>query len=140
MNVPVFDIVALRPEEEKVSGLKLFHTTNGGVTEAMPRLAKVEADVQDLIEAHMDTMLGAWFLASEYVPDCVDGGWINSLGLDENGAPLIVKCKRGTDIGVTNQGLYFMSGSWHTRTPSGTWSANGSGSRPHPRSCGAHLG
>ncbi|AZM56294.1 transporter [Streptomyces sp. WAC 01529] len=92
-----------------MSGLKLFHTTNSGVTEVAPRLAAVEADVQDLVEAHMETMLGVTFLASEYVIDCVDGGRIDSLGLDENGAPVIVEYKRGTDAGVINQGLYYMA-------------------------------
>lgn len=89
-------------------GLKLFNT-KGGVTEVAPRLAEVEADVQDLVEAHMETMLGVRFLASEYVIDCVDGGRIDSLGLDENGAPVIVEYKRGTDAGVINQGLYYMA-------------------------------
>jgi predicted transport protein len=87
----------------------LFHTTNSGVTEVLPRLAEAEADVQDLIEAHMETMLGVRFLASEYVIDCVDGGRIDSLGLDENNAPVIVEYKRGTDAGVINQGLYYMA-------------------------------
>jgi hypothetical protein len=57
----------------------------------------------------METMLGVRFLASEYVIDCVDGGRIDSLGIDENGAPVIVEYKRGTDAGVINQGLYYMS-------------------------------
>ncbi|UFQ18909.1 MULTISPECIES: endonuclease NucS domain-containing protein [Streptomyces] len=92
-----------------MSGLKLFHTTNSSVTEVTPHLAEVEADVQDLVEAHMETMLGVTFLASEYVIDCVDGGRIDSLGLDENGAPVIVEYKRGTDAGVINQGLYYMA-------------------------------
>ncbi|MGI5457500.1 transporter [Streptomyces sp. CA-249302] len=92
-----------------MSGLKLFHTTNSGVTEVTPRLAAVEADVQDLVEAHMEAMLGVAFLASEYVIDCVDGGRIDSLGLDENGAPVIVEYKRGTDAGVINQGLFYMA-------------------------------
>ncbi|MEW2072044.1 DUF5655 domain-containing protein [Streptomyces sp. NPDC013433] len=92
-----------------MSSLKLFHTTNSGVTEVMPRLAEAEADVQDLIEAHMETMLGVRFLASEYAIDCVDGGRIDSLGLDENNAPVIVEYKRGTDAGVINQGLYYMA-------------------------------
>jgi RecB family endonuclease NucS len=61
------------------------------VTEVAPRLAEVEAHVQDLIEAHMEMMLGVRFLASEYVIDCTDGGRIDSLGLDENGAPVIVE-------------------------------------------------
>ncbi|WP_326731779.1 DUF5655 domain-containing protein [Streptomyces phaeochromogenes] len=92
-----------------MSGLKLFHATNIGVTEVMPRLADVEADVQDLIEAHMDTMLGVRFLASEYVINCVGGGRIDSLGVDENFAPVIVEYKRGTDAGVINQGLFYMA-------------------------------
>ncbi|GAU70772.1 hypothetical protein SSP35_22_00760 [Streptomyces sp. NBRC 110611] len=91
-----------------MSGLKLFNT-KGGVTEVTPRLADVEADVQDLIEAHMETMLGVRFLASEYVIDCADGGRIDSLGIDENNAPVIVEFKRGTDAGVIHQGLYYMS-------------------------------
>ncbi|KPC71496.1 transporter [Streptomyces sp. NRRL WC-3753] len=93
--------------------MKLFHTTKGGVTEVTPRLADVEADVQGLVEAHMETMLGVRFLASEYVIDCVEGGRIDSLGIDENGAPVIVEYKRGTDAGVINQGLYYLS--WLTR-------------------------
>ncbi|ATL32254.1 Transporter [Streptomyces formicae] len=91
-----------------MSSLKLFNTKSG-VTEVMPQLADVEADVHDLIEAHMETMLGVTFLASEYVIDCTDGGRIDSLGLDENGAPVIVEYKRGTDAGVINQGLYYMA-------------------------------
>jgi RecB family endonuclease NucS len=92
-----------------VSGLKLFHTTTSGVTEVTPRLAEVEADVQDLIEAHMETMLGVRFLASEYSTGPVHGGRIDSLGIDENGAPVVVEYKRGTDAGVIHQGLYYMA-------------------------------
>ncbi|MFC8829639.1 transporter [Streptomyces sp. NPDC057137] len=92
-----------------MSGLKLFHTTNGGVTEVAPQLAEAEADVQALIEAHMETMLGVRFLASEYSTGPVHGGRIDSLGLDENGAPVIVEYKRGIDAGVIDQGLFYMS-------------------------------
>lgn len=46
-------------------GLKLFNT-KGGVTEVTPRLADVEADVQSLVEANMEALLGIRFLASEY--------------------------------------------------------------------------
>ncbi|MFI9588196.1 DUF5655 domain-containing protein [Streptomyces sp. NPDC052236] len=92
-----------------MSGLKLFHTTTSGVTEVTPRLAEVEADVQDLIEAHMETMLGVRFLASEYSTGPVHGGRIDSLGIDENGAPVVVEYKRGTDAGVIHQGLYYMA-------------------------------
>ncbi|MEH0658534.1 DUF5655 domain-containing protein [Streptomyces turgidiscabies] len=92
-----------------MSGLKLFHTTKDGVTEVMPHLAEEEADVQDLIEAHMETMLGVRFLASEYSTGPVHGGRIDSLGIDENNAPAIVEYKRGTDAGVIHQGLFYMA-------------------------------
>ena len=57
----------------------------------------------------MSAPSAARFLASEYVIDCADGGRIDSLGLDENGAPVVVEFKRGTDAEVINQGLYYMS-------------------------------
>ncbi|MFF7290752.1 DUF5655 domain-containing protein [Streptomyces griseorubiginosus] len=92
-------------------GLKLFRTdtTKSGVTEVTPRLAEVEADVQGLVEAHMETLLGVRFLASEYSTGPVHGGRIDSLGLDENGSPVIVEYKRGTDAGVINQGLFYLA-------------------------------
>lgn len=92
-----------------MSGLKLFHTANGGVTEVMPHLAEVEADVQGLIQANMEALLGVRFLASEYGTGAVHGGRIDSLGLDENGSPVIVEYKRGVDAGVINQGLFYLS-------------------------------
>ncbi|MGW2477933.1 DUF5655 domain-containing protein [Streptomyces sp. NPDC001665] len=94
-----------------MSGLKLFRTdmTKSGMTEVMPRLAEVEADVQGRVEAHMETLLGVRFLASEYSTGPVHGGRIDSLGLDENGSPVIVEYKRGIDAGVIHQGLFYLS-------------------------------
>ena len=91
-----------------MAGLKLF-STKGGVTEVASRLADEEAQVQGLVEAHMEAMLGVRFLAREYSTGPVHGGRIDSLGLDENGAPVIVEYKRATDPGVINQGLFYMS-------------------------------
>ncbi|MFF3334906.1 DUF5655 domain-containing protein [Streptomyces sp. NPDC002888] len=88
--------------------LKLYNT-KGGVTEVMPRLADAEADVQSLVEANMEALLGVRFLATEYSTGPVHGGRIDSLGIDENGAPVIVEYKRGTDAGVIHQGLYYLS-------------------------------
>ncbi|MEV7145475.1 DUF5655 domain-containing protein [Streptomyces sp. NPDC093084] len=94
-----------------MSGLKLFRrdVAHAGMTEVTPRLAEVEADVQGLVEAHMETLLGVRFLASEYSTGPVHGGRIDSLGLDENGSPCIVEYKRGTDAGVINQGLFYLA-------------------------------
>lgn len=90
-------------------GLKLFHMTQIGAAEVAPRLAETEADVQAQVEAHMETLLGVRFLASEYSTGPVHGGRIDSLGLDENGSPVVVQYKRGVDAGVINQGLFYLS-------------------------------
>ncbi|WP_413116895.1 DUF5655 domain-containing protein [Streptomyces sp. CY1] len=92
-------------------GVKLFRTDamKRGMTEVMPRLAEVEADVQGLVETHMETLLGVRFLASEYSIGPVHGGRIDSLGLDENGSPVIVEYKRGVDAGVIHQGLFYLA-------------------------------
>ncbi|MEU8522212.1 DUF5655 domain-containing protein [Streptomyces sp. NPDC048577] len=91
-----------------MSQLRLYNT-NGGVTEVMPRLAEAEADVQRLVEANMEALLGVRFLASEYSTGPVHAGRIDSLGIDANGAPVVVEYKRGTDPGVINQGLFYLS-------------------------------
>ncbi|MER6216100.1 DUF5655 domain-containing protein [Streptomyces sp. NPDC001674] len=78
-------------------------------TEVTPRLAEAEVDVQGLVEGAMEAMLGVRFLASEHSTGAVHGGRIDSLGLDENCAPVIVEYKRGTDPGVINQGLFYMA-------------------------------
>ncbi|WP_435861792.1 hypothetical protein [Streptomyces niveus] len=83
-----------------MSGLKLFHTTTSGVTEVASRLAVVEADVQGFVEAH----ICCWVFVSWRVSTA--WGRIDSLGLDENGSPVIVEYKRGVDAGVINQGLF----------------------------------
>ncbi|MFB9556824.1 DUF5655 domain-containing protein [Streptomyces roseoviridis] len=91
-----------------MSELRLFQTVHGGVNELTARLAAAEADVQGLVEANMEALLGVRFVASEYSTGAVHGGRIDSLGLDENGSPVIVEYKRATDPGVLSQGLYYM--------------------------------
>ncbi|MFE2595480.1 DUF5655 domain-containing protein [Streptomyces sp. NPDC059396] len=91
-----------------MSNLKLY-STNGGVAEVTPRLAEAEADVQSLVEANMEVLLGVRFLASEYGTGPVHGGRIDSLGIDENGSPVIIEYKRATDAGVIHQGLFYLA-------------------------------
>ncbi|MFD7557611.1 DUF5655 domain-containing protein [Streptomyces sp. NPDC059835] len=54
-------------------------------------------------------MLGVRFLASEYSTGPVHGGRIDSLGIDENGSPVVVEYKRGRDAGVITQGLFYLA-------------------------------
>lgn len=65
--------------------------------------------MQGLVEANLEAMLGVRFLASEYSTGPVHGGRIDTLGIDENGAPVVIEFKRATDAGVINQGLFYLS-------------------------------
>ncbi|MEU2850140.1 hypothetical protein AB0K71_00475 [Streptomyces syringium] len=47
-----------------MSALKLFHA-QGGVAEVTSRPAEAETDVQDLVEADLEAMLGVRFPASD---------------------------------------------------------------------------
>lgn len=91
--------------------MKLFRagTANGGMAEVVSRLTEVEADLQGLVEANMETLLGVRFLATEYSTGPLHGGRIDSLGLDENGSPVIVEYKRDVDAGVIHQGLFYLA-------------------------------
>ncbi|MCD2433952.1 DUF5655 domain-containing protein [Paraeggerthella hominis] len=74
---------------------------------------RLEREIQRLIERNMETFFGVRFLASEYVVSLVDGadvqgGRIDSLGIDENNCPVIFEYKRDVNENVINQGLFYL--------------------------------
>jgi predicted transport protein len=91
-----------------MSDLQLFHLSNGTASELPTHAAKLEKQLQGLLEANMQTFLGVRFLASEYVTGKTHKGRIDSLGLDENGCPVIVEYKRHRNENVINQGLFYL--------------------------------
>lgn len=56
----------------------------------------------------METFLGVRFLASEYATGKTHRGRIDSLGIDENGCPVIIEYKRHSTENVINQGLFYL--------------------------------
>jgi len=91
-----------------VSDIQLFRLTAGDAAELSGRAAVVEKQLQSLIESQMPTFLGVRFLASEYATGKTHKGRIDSLGLDENGCPVIVEYKRHSNENVINQGLFYL--------------------------------
>ena len=53
-------------------------------------------------------MLGVRFLATEYSTGKTHAGRIDSLGIDENGSPVILEYKRSSGENVINQGLFYL--------------------------------
>ncbi|TSK06591.1 MAG: DUF91 domain-containing protein [Geobacter sp.] len=91
-----------------MSDIKIFRITGNGVAEVEGQSATVEKSLQNLIEKHLDTFLGVRFLASEYSTGKTHGGRIDTLGLDENGRPVIIEYKRAINENVINQGLFYL--------------------------------
>jgi predicted transport protein len=91
-----------------MSDIKLFDIRNGTACELEGRSVALEKSLQTLMEKHLDTFLGVKFLASEYSTGPKHGGRIDTLGLDENGCPVIIEYKRSLNENVINQGLYYL--------------------------------
>ena len=91
-----------------MSDIKLFRYTSTGATELAGKAAAIEKTLQTLIESQMEAFLGVRFLATEYGTGNKHRGIIDSLGLDENGCPVIVEYKRHRNENVINQGLFYL--------------------------------
>lgn len=91
-----------------MSDIKLFRYANNGASELAGKSATIERTLQRLIESQMETFLGVRFLATEYSTGAKHRGRIDSLGLDENGCPVIIEYKRHSNENVINQGLFYL--------------------------------
>lgn len=91
-----------------MSDIKLFRIYGGRAEEIESQSVALEKSLQGLIEKHLETLLGVRFLASEHGTGAKHGGRIDTLGLDENGCPVIIEYKRSLNENVINQGLYYL--------------------------------
>ncbi len=91
-----------------MTDLKLFRIVDGKAEELAGAGVALERSLQTLIEANMETLFGVRFLASEYSTGLKHGGRIDSLGIDENGSPVIFEYKRSVNESVINQGLFYL--------------------------------
>jgi predicted transport protein len=88
--------------------LKLFRIDNGKAVELQGMALALERPLQVLIERNMEALFGVRFVASEHSTGKKHGGRIDSLGLDENGSPVIFEYKRAINENVINQGLFYL--------------------------------
>lgn len=89
-----------------MSDIKLFTIAQGLVSELAGTTDTIEKSVQTLFEKNLEALLGVRFLASEFTT--THGGRIDTLGLDENGCPVILEYKRASNENVINQGLFYL--------------------------------
>lgn len=91
-----------------MSDVKLYRFNSTHAIALPGRTAKLEKELQRLIESQMEVFLGVRFVATEHSTGKTHKGRIDSLGLDENGCPVIVEYKRHSNENVINQGLFYL--------------------------------
>jgi predicted transport protein len=89
-----------------MSDLKLFQMQSGAMCELETSSAPLEKGLQTQFETNLETLLGVRFLASEYAT--THGGRMDTLGVDENGYPVIIEYKRDRSENIINQGLFYL--------------------------------
>ena len=88
--------------------IKLFKVGPKGVEELEGRSVAIEKSLQTLIEMNMESLLGVKLLSTEHSTGQKHRGRIDSLGIDENGCPVIIEYKRALNENVINQGLFYL--------------------------------
>ncbi len=89
-----------------MSDIKLFQTQSAALTQLEGSTVPLERALQTLFERNLETLLGVRFLASEFITS--NGGRMDTLGVDENGTPVIIEYKRDRSENVINQGLFYL--------------------------------
>lgn len=89
-----------------MSDLKLFRTQGDVFVELEAAPSQLERRLQTQFERNLEVLLGVRFLASEYAT--THGGRMDTLGIDENGYPVIIEYKRDRSENIINQGLFYL--------------------------------
>jgi predicted transport protein len=67
-----------------------------------------EKELQTFFESNLEELLGVRFMASEFWTGGAEGGYVDTIGIDENNAPVAIEYKWGEKENVINQGLYYI--------------------------------
>ncbi len=102
-----------------MSELRLFTLTPNGVQELPGRFYKLEKEIQNLFEKNLEALLGVRFVASEF--QAGPGNRIDTLGIDENGFPVVIEYKLDKNKTVINQGVAYLA--WIRNNPDSYWKA-----------------
>jgi predicted transport protein len=88
--------------------IRIFKMEESNAKELKGSSVELEKSLQTFMEKNLEPLRGIKFLASEYPTGKTHGGRVDSLGLDENGLPVIIEYKRAINEAVINQGLYYL--------------------------------
>lgn len=89
--------------------MAFYRIKTGGISQILPDLThRLERDIQDLVEANTEALFGVRYVDREFSTGAKHGGRIDTLGLDQDGSPVIIEYKKATNPNVMNQGLFYL--------------------------------
>lgn len=86
--------------------MALFFTQNEKAKKIPIVKVGLEKDIQKIFEKNLDEILNITFLATEYSTSF--GGRMDTVGIDNNGSPVIIEYKLSQNENVINQGLSYL--------------------------------
>lgn len=90
--------------------MALYSVTSGQAVQLLARGSHPgkEKGLQQLVENNLETIFGVRFIQSEFSTGNKHRGRIDTLGLDQDGAPAIIEYKLRSNENVINQGLFYL--------------------------------
>lgn len=82
--------------------------SNSEVVQLKPTSFQSERELQRLFESNLVRLLGVRFIGTEFTTGDRQRGRIDTLGLDQDGAPTIIEYKKSKKEDVINQGLFYL--------------------------------
>jgi predicted transport protein len=88
--------------------MDLYRISGTALLPLPQRKLALEREIQRLIEANAEEVFGIRLLVSEYPTHEESAGRLDSLGLDENDAPVVIEYKRTTGVNLVVQSLHYL--------------------------------
>jgi predicted transport protein len=87
--------------------MPLFHLQLNTAIQIKPSSFSKEKDLQKIFEKNLEIMLSVRFVASEFSTGNQQKGRIDTLGIDQDGSPIIIEYKKTSNENIITQGLYY---------------------------------
>ncbi len=88
--------------------MPLYQVKQQKTQQVKPSSFKNEKELQNLFEGNLEELLGVRYVASEFTTGDRQRGRIDTLGIDQDGTPVIVEYKKTAKENVINQGLFYL--------------------------------
>jgi len=88
--------------------MPLYQVKQQKTQQVKPSSFKNEKELQNLFEQNLEELLGVRYVASEFTTGDRQRGRIDTLGIDQDGTPVIIEYKKTAKENVINQGLFYL--------------------------------